>query len=86
MVRSDDIPFVNDATITVSDELADELADRKDPDESYEDVIWRLIDRAGAEDDDGADGTDGAAPAAPDDDYGQVPPREGEPERSEDDR
>lgn len=83
MGRSTDVPVVADTTIHVSDELADELAERKAPDESYEDVIWRLIDRAGAEDD---DGTDGAAPAAPDDDHGQVPPREGEPERSEDDR
>lgn len=32
-------------TIQVSDELADELHSRKDRGDSYEDVIWRLIDR-----------------------------------------
>lgn len=37
-------------SIQVSDELADELYDRKNRGESYEDVIWRLI-----EDKDGAD-------------------------------
>lgn len=31
-------------TIQVSDELADELHDRKDRGDSYEDVIWRLLD------------------------------------------
>ena len=30
-------------TISVSDELADELYDRKQRGDSYEDVIWRLI-------------------------------------------
>lgn len=35
-------------SIQVSDELADELYDRKGRGESYEDVIWRLIDRADA--------------------------------------
>lgn len=34
-------------SIQVSDELADELALRKRRGDSYEDVIWRLIDRAG---------------------------------------
>lgn len=33
-------------TIQVSDELADELHGRKDRGESYEDVIWELIERA----------------------------------------
>lgn len=78
MDRSDDVLFVADTTIHVSDELADELADRKAPDESYEDVIRRLIERS--EDDETDGGTDEAAPAAPDDDHGQVPPREGEPD------
>jgi predicted CopG family antitoxin len=32
-------------TIQVSDELADELHDRKNRGDSYEDVIWRLIDQ-----------------------------------------
>lgn len=31
-------------TLQVSDELADELHDRKDRGESYEDVIWGLIE------------------------------------------
>jgi len=31
-------------SIQVSDELADELYDRKERGESYEDVIWRLIE------------------------------------------
>ncbi|MGB9931547.1 hypothetical protein [Haloarcula amylolytica] len=33
-------------TIQVSDELADELHDRKSRGDSYEDVIWRLTDRS----------------------------------------
>ncbi|MDQ2072830.1 antitoxin VapB family protein [Haloarcula sp. H-GB4] len=38
-------------TIQVSDELADELHDRKSRGDSYEDVIWRLIEeRDGQED------------------------------------
>jgi hypothetical protein len=36
-------------SIQVSDELADELHGRKDRGDSYEDVIWRLIDRAEAD-------------------------------------
>ena len=35
-------------SIQVSDELADELHDRKDRGDSYEDVIWRLIETADA--------------------------------------
>ncbi len=31
-------------SIQVSDELADELYERKDRGESYEDVIWRLVE------------------------------------------
>lgn len=31
-------------TIQVSDELADELHDHKERGDSYEDVIWRLLD------------------------------------------
>lgn len=31
-------------SISVSHELADELYDRKQRGESYEDVIWRLMD------------------------------------------
>jgi predicted CopG family antitoxin len=34
-------------SIQVSEELADELHGRKNRGDSYEDVIWRLIDEAG---------------------------------------
>lgn len=34
-------------SIRVSEELADELHDRKNRGDSYEDVIWRLIDEVG---------------------------------------
>lgn len=37
---------MSDTSIRVSNELADELFDRKKRGESYEDVIWRLIDQA----------------------------------------
>ncbi|PGF13812.1 hypothetical protein CP556_25120 [Natrinema sp. CBA1119] len=43
---------MGDTTIRVSDELADELYDRKQRGESYEEVIWRLIenrDEAGSQ-------------------------------------
>ena len=33
-------------SIQVSDELADELFDRKARNDTYEDVIWRLIEKA----------------------------------------
>lgn len=33
-------------SIQVSEELADELHDRKDRGDSYEDVIWQLIEAA----------------------------------------
>ena len=33
-------------SIQVSDELADELYERKERGESYEDVIWRLMEEA----------------------------------------
>jgi len=36
-------------SIQVSDELADDLHERKQRGDSYEDVIWRLIGRAGGE-------------------------------------
>jgi hypothetical protein len=36
-------------SIQVSDELADDLHERKQRGDSYEDVIWRLIERAGGE-------------------------------------
>ena len=56
--RSDDVPGLvrelgyrprpeqGRTTIQVSDELADELHDRKSRGESYEDVIWDLIERS----------------------------------------
>ena len=34
-------------SIQVSDELADELHSRKERGDSYEDVIWRLLEQAG---------------------------------------
>jgi len=37
------IPNMGDTSIRISEELADELYDRKNRGESYEDVIWRLI-------------------------------------------
>lgn len=37
---------MGDTSIRVSDELADELYSRKSRGESYEDVIWRIIERA----------------------------------------
>lgn len=37
---------MSDTSIRVSNELADELFDRKHRGESYEDVIWRLIEEA----------------------------------------
>ena len=44
-------PDMGRTTIQVSDELADELYSRKGRGESYEDVIWRLIEEADSEDD-----------------------------------
>ena len=37
---------VSDTSIRVSGELADELYARKNRGDSYEDVIWRLIEEA----------------------------------------
>lgn len=37
---------MGDTSIRVSDELADELFERKRRGESYEDVIWRIIEEA----------------------------------------
>lgn len=37
---------MSDTSIRVSERLADELFDRKRRGESYEDVIWRTIERA----------------------------------------
>lgn len=39
-------PPMGRTSIQVSEELADELYSRKDRGESYEEVIWRLIEAA----------------------------------------
>jgi hypothetical protein len=39
-----------DTSIRVSSDLADELHDRKNRGDAYEDVIWRLIEQADASD------------------------------------
>lgn len=44
MTEATDVPAVGRTTISVSEELADELHSRKDRGESYEDVIWSLLD------------------------------------------
>ncbi|WP_177232540.1 hypothetical protein [Halogeometricum rufum] len=44
---------MSDTSIRVSNELADELFDRKRRGESYEDVIWRLIEQADDTEEDG---------------------------------
>jgi hypothetical protein len=41
---------VSDTSIRVSYNLADELHDRKDRGDSYEDVIWELIEEAEEDD------------------------------------
>lgn len=46
-------PDMGRTTIQVSDELADELHDRKDRGDSYEDVIWRLMEEADSHGEDG---------------------------------
>lgn len=47
---------MGDTSIRVSDELADELFDRKQRGESYEDVIWRLIEQGEATEETGVNG------------------------------
>ena len=39
---------MSDTSIRVSTDLADELHERKSRGDSYEDVIWRLIEKADA--------------------------------------
>lgn len=46
MTTENAAPDMGDTSIRVSDELADELYSRKARGESYEDVIWRLIEQA----------------------------------------
>ena len=50
MADAVNIPVMARTTIQVSDKLADELYRRKGRGESYEDVIWQLIDAADARD------------------------------------
>jgi predicted CopG family antitoxin len=38
---------MTDTTIRISEDLADELYERKSRGESYEDVIWQLIEKEG---------------------------------------
>ena len=44
MAATENTDNMGRTSIQVSDELADELHDRKDRGESYEDVIWRLME------------------------------------------
>lgn len=46
MATTEDTDTMGRTSIQVSDELADELHDRKDRGESYEDVIWGLLEDA----------------------------------------
>lgn len=45
-------------SIRVSERLADELYSRKGRGESYEDVIWELIERADAFEEESSDGSE----------------------------
>lgn len=57
MGTDSDTPFVSDTSIRVSEELADELYQRKGRSTSYEDYIWQLLERVDElEDDETADG------------------------------
>lgn len=50
MARATESADMADRTsISVSEELADELYERKRRGDSYEDVIWRLIEKADGE-------------------------------------
>lgn len=51
MAATDEGESMGRTSIQVSDELADELYNRKNRGESYEDVIWRLIEDVDASDD-----------------------------------
>ena len=44
MANKDSVEDMGRTSIQVSDELADELHARKSRGESYEDVIWQLIE------------------------------------------
>jgi len=47
MTTPQEQPAMGKTSIQVSDELADELHSRKERGDSYEDVIWRLLEQAG---------------------------------------
>jgi predicted CopG family antitoxin len=47
-MATDTVPMGR-TSIQVSDELADELYNRKERGESYEDVIWRVLEEADVE-------------------------------------
>ena len=56
MAQATETVDVSDRTsISVTDKLADELYERKQRGDSYEDVIWRLIEKADSEEDDEQD-------------------------------
>lgn len=46
MTTTGDTTTMGRTTIQVSEELADELHSKKDRGDSYEDVIWQLLDAA----------------------------------------
>lgn len=52
IMNKDTSPRMSDTSIRVSNELADALFARKQRGESYEDVIWRLIEAADENSDD----------------------------------
>jgi len=62
MVATDDGESMGRTSIQVSDELADELYSRKNRGESYEDVIWRLIEDVDASDDIAESGVSATGP------------------------
>ena len=47
MAPAHDTSSMGRTTIQVSDELADELYQQKNRGDSYEDVIWRLLEEDG---------------------------------------
>ena len=46
MGHAENAPPMGRTSIQISEELADELYSRKDRGETYEEVIWRLIEQA----------------------------------------
>lgn len=46
MASTPEEPDMGRTSIQVSDELADELHTRKERGDSYEDVVWRLIEES----------------------------------------